>query len=125
MDQQSSLFVDQYYMMDPEFEDLLADGTELRNGMVVLCENPLWRKDMASAIERGGFAMRQALENNRWCQVTNLRVENRYDTDRETGEVTRIYQVITFVGVYGDGVKIKRSFSPNASWIVKLDSILP
>lgn len=122
---QETMFVDQYYVMDPEFEDLLPGGMDLKEGMVVLIGDSTHRMDIPHAILKGGWFLESARKDNRWCTVTNLEVETHHEYDRRTGELVRSFPVVTFIGVYGDGTKYKRSFDMNIPWLVKKDSIPP
>lgn len=99
------LFVEKYYMMNPETEDVLLDGTELRDGMTVLLENPIDRASYGVSDR-----MHTVLKKNRWCTVTKLNVYVDSNTVR-------------FVGVYEDGTKIARTHNVPTPWLVKLDSI--
>lgn len=102
-------FVDKFYRMDPETEDLIAKSTGLREGMRVLIESNGLRQDTSTLNE--DWKVSRAFENNRWCVVSEI---HRYGAD------------IWFTGVYDDGSKIRRgSFHVNTAWLVKLDSIPP
>ena len=100
--EQSETFVDRFYEMNPESEDLLA-GDELENGLIVLIEDSMVRED-ASRAEFDAYAMKRLRENNQWCRVTSLR---------------RHGDLVSFVGVYEDGVKRPRTFNQSYYWIVK------
>jgi len=100
-------FVPKFYMMDPKTEDLLPNGRHLRNGMKVLIADSAQR---GKAKEMDQSWMRERLmRENRWCTVTELQVINN---------------LTTFIGVYDDGVKFKRSNSTMDSWLVKLSSVI-
>lgn len=105
--------VQKYFEMDPKTEDLLFDGTHLRNGMTVLIEDPEEKQDFDSAnASRTDPAARgimwRARKLNRWCTVSNLLVEGDF---------------ALFVGIYEDGGKMKRMHEVDSSWFVKKDSI--
>lgn len=108
-------FVGKYYMMQGSIEELLFDGHDLRNGMVVLTEDPMNRQDLRvldtpnSLSYNNAFGM--ALMYNRWCTVTQLRKGDLQNTK------------IQFVGVYADGSKRKWRVDQDDAWLVKRDSI--
>lgn len=97
------------FQMNPKTEDLLPHGGRLENDMIVLIEDHLML--MARPQEDGTFRIgdeRRFLENNRWCRVTELThsPENR--------------GMVSFVGVYEDGVKHKRSYNRSYAWYAKI-----
>lgn len=108
-------FVGKYYMMQGSIEELLFDGHDLRNGMVVLTEDPMNRQDLRvldtpnSLSYNNAFGM--ALMYNRWCTVTQLRKGDLQNPK------------IQFVGVYADGSKRKWRVDQDDAWLVKRDSI--
>lgn len=101
------VFVPRYYRMNPKTEDLFTDGKGLVNGMVILVENPDSRAIIKST-EMEDWEYDRALVLNRWCTVSELNV---------------VGGALIFVGVYEDGVKIKRNMSLYDSWLVKKDSL--
>ena len=109
---ENSMFVDKFYEMDPQFEDLLPDGSYLKEGMVVLLEDSMFRAD-SERVEANPYEAEKMREANRWCRVTHLEIGNRYDPN----------PLIKFIAVYGDGVKKKRVYNVSFAWIVKIDSI--
>lgn len=98
-----SLFVPKFYQMDPKHEDLLFDGTDLREGMIVLIEHPMYRADVD--VELSGAELEQAMRFNRWAMITRLNI---------TGNE------LTFVAEYADGSKKKISASAKESWLMML-----
>ena len=100
--------VPQYYEMDPTSDELLFDGGELENGMVVLIENPGLRvPDVDSWLTAYGIKLSaEQIDNlrvwNRWCEVTNLVI----DPEPKNGHRC-IDRMVRFVGVYADDVKRK------------------
>jgi hypothetical protein len=108
-------FVGKYYMMQGSIEELLFDGHDLRNGMVVLTEDPMNRQNLANLDNPNSLsynnAFGMALMYNRWCTVTQLR---RGDLQNPK---------IQFVGVYADGSKRKWRVDQDDAWLVKRDSI--
>lgn len=101
-------FVEQFYEMNPDTEDILFDGTELRDGMVVLIENDSSRENLGTVSLSGGAMLTKALVNNRWCTVSNIRIEN---------------SLVYFIAEYENGIKKKRWTSDTYAWYVKKDSI--
>lgn len=101
-----SQFVDQYYRMDPETEDLFY-GSELMDGMRVLTASFRDRADLRYA-DKGKGDAELALKRNRWCTVSKYRTD---DTE------------VSFIGIYDDGTKIIHTHSVTHGWLVKLDSI--
>lgn len=101
-----------YRDMDPQTEDLISRGALLDNGMVVLIENPSWRRDLRS-LEQGPAeakeaALYEAKVSNRWCEVSELSCRRG---------------IVAFVAIYSDGTKRKRTYSADSAWYVKKDSI--
>lgn len=103
-------FVPKFYKLDPDTEDLLPSGSHLANGMVVLIGSPE-RRDRPEHNDSDWMNDR-IQERNRWCTVTNLEF-SRQDLRHQ----------ISFVGVYEDGSKRKRTYHVSDSWIVKITSI--
>lgn len=99
-------FTPKYYTMDPETEDLLSDGTLLKNGMVVLIENDENRTTIQAELGESNSA--RAFRWNRWSTVSNVAVIDSY---------------VSFIAVYTDGTKRKLAAGVDDAWYVKLDSI--
>jgi len=101
--------VGKYETVDPDTEEILFDGLELRNGMVVVIEDVDFRWDVVDDIpnERHGYYL---MVMNRWCLVSNVYVRN---------------QKVEFIATYEDGFMLKRTTDVSKSWIVKKDSIPP
>ncbi len=106
-----SAFVDRYYEMDPETEDVLDNGTLIVDGMKVLVEDPTYRVDIEKHLSTAEVV--RARMRNRWATVEGSKVFV------DAGEKP----LLTFVGVYEDGVKRKWSIPTSYAWIVKTDSI--
>jgi hypothetical protein len=98
-------FVPKFYRMNPETDDLVM-GSDLKDGMVVLIESSNFRLRHDEPMV--DWEMDRALENNRWCTVTNLKFSNAFDAP-----------IATFIGVYEDGTKYKRSYGTGYAWYVK------
>lgn len=108
---QTSEYVDEYYEMDPETEDLLDNGTLIMDGMVVLAENPTSRTSVPTE-DSGPAKVTDARMRNRWAKVENSKV---YNDQNGT--------MLSFVAVYEDGVKRKRTCTVGHAWLVKKDSV--
>jgi hypothetical protein len=100
------VFVDRYYRMNPEEDDLLPNGEALRNGMSVLIEDFRQREEIVPGIR--GAHLDSALRNSRWCTVANLNVDG---------------ENISFIGIYDDGTKMQRLAPAYLAWIVKKETI--
>lgn len=102
----SSQFVDKYYEMDPETEDVLDNGSLVIDGMKVLLEDPAFRQKIHE--DMAPYEISAARVTNRWATVENRKL---------------IGANISFIAVYGDGIKRKVSLAVEHAWIVKKDSI--
>ena len=111
MDKQSCTvavaFVPLNYLNDPETEDLIF-GDQLVEDMVVLIEGRLSRANPDNYQTTSPHDQHRIQETARWCRVISIR--------REDG-------VITFIGEYGDGTKLKRSYHYSFAWYVKKASM--
>jgi hypothetical protein len=113
----TGIYVDRFYEMDPEFDDLIF-GTELRDGMVVLIEDSLLRGDPERAF-RGDtplgekYEIARCREANRWCTVTRLSLAPRAGYE----------PLVRFIGEYADGTKAIRQYSSDYAWLVKRASL--
>ncbi len=111
MDQQSCTvpvaFVPLNYLNDPETEDLIF-GDQLVEGMVVLIEGTLSRANPDHYQTTNPYDQHRIQETARWCRVITLRRER---------------DIITFIGEYGDGTKLKRSYNYCFTWYVKKASM--
>lgn len=107
-------YVSKFREMDPETEDLIADGEDLKNGMRVLIADPMNRKDVSHGFNDslGGvvveYLLDRAKERNRWCTVSQLSYRD---------------EIVSFVAIYDDGTKRKRTYNCSWAWFVKLDSM--
>ena len=113
------MFVPRDYIMDPVHEDLLFEGADLREGMIVLIESSLIKENPERVDE---WSRKRVMENNRWCTVLRVNVRERFDHD-DYGHATRTSPLVEMLCEYPDGVKAKRSFDNSYAWIVKRDSI--
>lgn len=101
-------FVDEYFLMDPATDDLIFDGTNLRNGMVVLLENNSFRTDPSQVGSMDGGDRDRLYRYNRWAKVSHLVI----NMDRTS-----------FMATYGDGSKRKIDVQTSHAWYVKKDSM--
>lgn len=106
-------YVGKFSEMDPKTEDLIADGCDLKNGMRVLIADPFCREDVSHGfntlilgLDEG--KLNRAKEKNRWCTVSQL----SYSGD-----------IVSFVAIYDDDTKRKRTYKCSWAWLVKLDSM--
>ena len=116
----TSLFVSKFYEMDPQFEDLLANGKDLKDGMIILLEDSMFRGDPDST---SPYEQEKVREINRWCTVSQVNIQRRFDTDELGRVIQEASPLVSFVATYGDGVKKKRSYDSSYAWIVKLESM--
>lgn len=102
-----NFYVDQYYVMNPETDDLIR-GDKLKNGMRVLLESSISRHPIDP---KGKYTPEQLVSLdkwNRWCVVSDLRIGSR-----------QTY----FIGIYDDGTKFTFGRDLVNGWYVKKDSI--
>lgn len=130
----NTMFVDKFYEMIPEFDQLLPRGTMLEDGMVVLIGDSIARANLRhlEKLESGErthihtspeYERDKAREYNRWCTVSDIQIIPRWWTN-EYGEVVgERSPMIAFVGTYGDGTKRKRNCDSDFPWLVKKDSL--
>jgi hypothetical protein len=107
--------VDYFYQMDPSVENIARDGTYLKDGMVVLVESIHNRVCVYPDRNRYETDLKKiytAKIVNRWCEVTELYIE---EDDR----------TVTFVGVYSDGFQAQRRYGIEQSWIFRKDDKFP
>lgn len=101
--------VGKYYEMNVEEDDLLFDGTKLRNGMWVLIEDDSRRVNInVDEFSSADDFIYRARKWNRWMNVSEVVVD----------EVE-----VHFIAKYEDGIKHKIDIGSNHSWYVKRTSI--
>jgi len=115
-----SLFVDRDYVMNPEDDDLLFDGTELRPGMIVLVESSLMKADIDGFDNK--YDRKRILECNRWCEVVRVEIEPRFQED-EAGRTIPSSPLVKFLARYPDGTLANRTYDASYAWYVKKFSI--
>lgn len=93
------------FEMNPASEDLIH-GTELQDGMVVLLEEALFRKDPSIPLdEMRPYDILQLRTGQRWCEVSKL---------------VRNGAILRFIGIYADGTKLSRMYNEAYDWFVKI-----
>ena len=102
------MYLDKYYEMDPNTDDLLFDGTLLRNDMIVVVGDEQFRGDTTAEMTPSNAERIKMF--NRWCMVSNLVVGR---------------EQIAFIATYDDGTKRKIVCDVRWPWLVKLNSIRP
>lgn len=88
---------------------LLLAGDKLKEGMIVLLEDNLHRRDLPEdgrAIS--DYEQRNLDENSRWALVTDLRI-NRNGPDS---------RLVKFTAIYADGTMRDRTFNVSYKWAV-------
>jgi hypothetical protein len=103
----SSIFVDKFYEMNPETEELFPSGAYLKDGMVVLLSNFEMRVLTTDWLSTSQYD--RAKEVNRWCKVRDIRITSG---------------LVAFVGEYEDGTMRLRQHPVGLGWLVKHDSML-
>lgn len=98
--------IGKYDRLSPETEDLLFDGTELRNGMKVTFADPSWRKDLDQDPSEGMLHM--ILQRNRWFTVTHVVARPNY---------------LAYIAEYEDGHKERHEWEAHPSFWVKKDTV--
>lgn len=99
-------FVERYYQMNPETEDMLPNGGAIRNGMIVLIADPDQRVIVKEAFL--DWELDRALVRNRWAKVSHVMRDN---------------SSVVFIAEYEDGTKKQRMVSFRSAWLVKKASM--
>ena len=100
------------YIMNPQTDDLIP-GDRLEEGMVVLAEMNMLRGNPESEFDTGSAWGRHRIqETARWCKVTSLEFIHGHDNT-----------LAKFIGLYGDGVKMSRTYGTGHYWIVKKPAV--
>ena len=107
-------FVPRVFPMDPEKHELIY-GSELENGMIVLIEDSLVKKDAKNRPADGStdtpvwtdYDESSFQQNNRWCVVTDIRRRN---------------DIVQFIALYSDGTKASRRFNESYCWFVMAEA---
>lgn len=99
-------FVDRFYHMNPQEEDLLFDGTYLRNGMTVLVGDASQRMEITDDMDV--YHRDQAELTNVWYTIAHVMSNQKY---------------VTFLATYEDGMKRKATFTLGIPWLVKMSTL--
>lgn len=103
-------FVEKYFVMDPATDDLIFDGTKLRNDMVVLIERDEFRYPLKDRVEG-------RLDDNDRAQML------RYQRWAVVSDVVINMQNVTFIATYNDGSKRKINVATEHAWYVKKETM--
>lgn len=101
------MFIDRFYKMDPSLEDLLFDGTFLRDGMTVTIGDSCLRMDLSSQDMNDPYYMDQVEIMNSWFTISYVVVHGSY---------------VSFMAMYENGCKRKLTFPTRHPWLMKLRS---
>jgi hypothetical protein len=105
------IYVPKYYVMDPETDDVIPTGEELKVGMVVLTELSAKRIDISRAVgSMSASEIEQLNVFNRWGKVVSHPVFDKSNT-------------VYFVLEYDDGTKHQIQMNKYQAWYVKKDSL--
>lgn len=113
-------YEDRWYMADPKTDVLLFDGSHLKDGMLVMIGEPTMRARTPIDPQQCGKAsltswLYQAKVYNRWCYVSDLRIDEDLEDNRK--------RRVVFIGTYEDGVQVKHGHDLDNAWIVKKSSM--
>jgi hypothetical protein len=114
-------FVSKYYRMNPDEDMILFDGGRLRDGMMVLVEDPNIRAtDYSDTLPSGDTAwfhkLRQA---NRWCVVKDV-LADPLASDHHCRN-----RHVRFIGIYEGGEEMFRSYPLEVPWLAKKETVPP
>jgi hypothetical protein len=118
----AGIYMDKHYAMNPEFDDLLPEGTDLKDGMIVLLEDSMMRGDVDRAT-RDKYEFERVSEVNQWCTVSNIKITQRWERDDMGRVLSEGSPLVSFIATYPDGVKRKRTYDASYAWLVKKASI--
>jgi hypothetical protein len=97
------------YEMNPLKDDLIS-GYKLEEGMLVLCEDALLRAYADKKPNKTDPDFLRFMKTRYFCRVTELTFSSSYDNGT----------LVTFIGVYADGVKRVNTYNCVYRWIVRL-----
>ncbi len=106
-------YTPEIWTMNPETEGLLR-GSEIENGMVVHIEGQSFTRNDPSAHALGvdhecdKYKCARLDVDQRWCVVTDVQFKNG---------------LLSFVGVYSDGVLASRTYNTSWFWYVKKENV--
>ena len=103
--------VDADFKMDPETEELIPNGTMLKEGMEIISYHRDLLVDIRSInSEKHEEEFVELLVNNRWCTIEKLKIEG---------------DEVKFVAIYADGPRILRQVHIGYPWIAKKSFATP
>jgi hypothetical protein len=103
-------YMDQYYQMNPETEDIVLSGNYLRKGLVVLVENSGYRLDPSRKNSLSKGEMELLRMRNCWAEIVS---EIESYSDGQVG----------FLAKYSDGIVKKVVVANTFAWLIKKASI--
>lgn len=104
-------FVPLRYQMNID-EEVLVGGWRLQDGMEVLVEDILFRKDPENLKkELSAYEFKGIMETARFCTVAEYHTMNHN------------FDIMSFIGVYKGGEQISRTYNKEIYWIVKRSSL--
>lgn len=118
-----TIYVSKFYEMNPEDDELLPSGVDLRDGMIVLLEDTLVRGNWETGRELGPYEIERVKECNRWCEVSHITIRRRFEHDEMGAVIAESSPLVSFVATYPDGTKKKRNYDAAYAWLVKRISI--
>jgi hypothetical protein len=102
------MFLGRFFKMDPHTDDLLFDGSFLRNGMKVTVGDSSLRFEVTDAMDP--YQLDQAEILNQWYTISYATIVNGG-------------KYVAFIATYEDGRKRKLTFPIGQPWLVKLDTM--
>jgi len=104
--------VDKYYRMNPETDDVLANGNLLQKGMKVLVGDPNLRENYEDEMS---LANKYRYDKfNRWSTI---------DSDVHFFKKPNDFVYVSFVALYEDGAKMPMHVATFYPWLIKKDTI--
>lgn len=97
---------DKFYVANAATDTILY-GDQLREGMRVLIEDPLF-KELLDDDSDSPYTIGRRSACNQWCEVSALRYKDG---------------IVTFIGLYDDGTMRIRKYATDYAWIVKVDTL--
>lgn len=98
------------YMMDPQEEDIIFSGDELKRGMIVLIEDYTLRDydGLKELSELSPRERREVRTSCYWCKIEKIVWEGG---------------MVRFIALYADGSKVVRRYMQSHAWFVKKSSM--
>lgn len=117
------MYVPKHYRLDIKTEDVLIDGTHLRNGMQVLVEEDQYRSEINTYSGRpnvypGGLpsdaVTARANKYNRWCEISKLQItESNVKFIGYLEDEKKVGYLLVFEHPIGDAWYVKNSSRPS------------